>query len=302
MTPRDREGKAHSSARNSKRIIGRRSVLGTAVAAAAALAGCSSSEDGESEPSTTETTERESVGETGTDRTPEDSTTAGSSVDGSDGTSTTEGQSVEGAVEGLELTLGEFDQTLMRVQFQYTVSGNPGIQPLLTVTDDTGAELYAETQINDEPPEIEMPIEHVRDGATYTIELSYDGDLIDSQTVTYEGFSLNLVSTNIDGMELQDFSSTLSERATLSIENTGDVPAYLDEAAVTVGTVELSGEFILSAKPFPPGISREFGAYSNAELAPGEQEMVVRAKLDDRTIGQDSTTVTLTESEEAVDR
>jgi hypothetical protein len=300
MTQRDRQDGDHSL--GSKRSVGRRSVLGSAVAAAVALAGCSSSEGDDTESTTTQTIEREVIVENGTNRTPGEYTTSDGSVDDADGTSTTSDPSVEGTVEGLDLTLGGFDQTLMRVLFQYTVSGTPEVEPLLTVTDDTGEELYAEQQVNDEPPEIEMPIEHVQDGATYTVELSYDGELVDSQTVTYEGFSLNLVSTNIDGMELRDFSSTLSERATLSLENTGDVPAYLDEAAVTVGTVELSGEFILSAEPFPPGTPREFDAYSNAELAPGEQEMVIRAKLDDRTIGQDSTTVTLAEPEETVDR
>jgi len=300
MSPRDCQDGDRSL--DSKRSVGRRAILGGAVAAAAALAGCSSSDDEDTESPTTQTIKREVIVENGTNRTPEEFSTSDSSVDGSDRPSTTEEPSVEGTVEGLDLTLGGFDQTIIRVQFQYTVSGSPEIEPLLTVTDDTGTELYNEPQINDEPPEIEMPVEHVRDGATYTIELSYDGDPVDSQTVTYEGFSLNLVSTNIDGMTLEEFSSTLSERATLSLENTGDVPAYLDEAAVTVGTVELSGEFILSAKPFPPGTPREFGAYSNAELAPGEQEMIVRGKLDDRTIGQDSMTVTLVESEEAVDR
>jgi len=278
----------------------RRTVLG--LVTAFGLTGCSSlTEDDDDEVEVGITTGVDDGSETGSDATTDSPSTGG--TEGADGTTTrsttqdeTDSVSVEGTVEGLDVQLDRTDGTVMLVQFEFTVDGSSDVEPLLTVTDDRGTELYSETQIDDRPPEIEMPIDHVQAGVTYTIELFYEEKTIDSTQVTYDGFDVALRDSNVDGLTVQQYTDSLEKNPEVTLQNIGDLPVRVDDVSLLIGPTEVDG-FVIGSEPFPVGATKEFSTATTEDFTPGEYEMTARVHWNDRTLGEDSTTIMLEKPE-----
>lgn len=196
----------------------------------------------------------------------------------------------QATIETVAPKIGELGVTMLEVHFDYRVFGSPGSSPSLAVTDGLGEQIYSEIQ-NDTPPvEIELSPEQIADGGTYEFTISYGGETLDSVTKEYSGFEVTIENTNLDGMQLGEYSSWPEEDPVITISNDGDLPAEIDEILITVGQTPLDAIFTIGSESMPAGSTQTFSASTLADLTPGEWETTVDVRKDEISLGRSSVT------------
>lgn len=182
-------------------------------------------------------------------------------------------------------------KAFLRIEFTLSESE---VTPTLRVENADGDTLYSNTQDDDDPATVELPIEVVRQGGTYTVELLLGEEQLASKTVSFSGGSLVIESFELTMDEGFENEYQISE-STLTLRNEGNMAIPFDEIVAEMGSSELNAQYTITGGIIETGQTKEYTTATPQIMRAAEYDVLITLLFDDETLGQATTTYSLGE-------